>query len=121
MAEGIAPPTNGTGPGELSYLTLLVRDSAKARVFYGAILGWTFHGGRVHDGWGVDGVAPMSGMAGGNEHAAAVPMWSVRDVATAVEAVRANGGTATDPQRQPYGLSSECVDDQGMRFYLGEA
>lgn len=119
--DGVDPPANGNGPGELSYLTLLVADSTKARAFYGAVLGWTFHPGHVQDGWGVEGVAPMSGMAGGNEQAAAVPMWSVPDVPAAVEAVRAYGGTATDAQRQPYGLSSECVDDQGMRFYLGEA
>ena len=27
---------------------------------------------------------------------------------------------ATDPQQQPYGITSECVDDQGTRFYLGQ-
>ena len=48
-------------------------------------------------------------------------MWTVPDVPRAVEAVRRNGGTATDPEQQPYGVSSECVDDQGMRFYLGES
>ena len=50
-----------------------------------------------------------------------VPMWKVADVRRAVEAVRAAGGTATDPERQPYGTTSECADDQGMRFYLGDA
>jgi type IV pilus assembly protein PilC len=25
-----------------------------------------------------------------------------------------------EPARQPYGISAECVDDQGARFYLGE-
>jgi uncharacterized protein len=34
--------------------------------------------------------------------------------------VRTAGGSATDPVQQPYGLTSECVDDQGTRFYLGE-
>ena len=32
-----------------------------------------------------------------------------------------DGGTATDPERQPYGTTSECTDDQGVRFYLGDA
>jgi len=120
-AEGVAPPVNGNGPGELSYLTLLVQDSIKARAFYGSVLGWTFSPGHVADGWQVEGVAPMTGFGGGHERAAAVPMWTVRDVPAAVEAVRASGGTATDAQRQSYGMSSECVDDQGMPFYLGEA
>ena len=51
----------------------------------------------------------------------AVPMWKVEDVAAAVERVRAAGGTATDPERQPYGTTSQCADDQGVRFYLGDA
>jgi uncharacterized protein len=50
-----------------------------------------------------------------------VPMWKVDDVAAAVERVRAAGGTATDPERQPYGTTSEATDDQGVRFYLGDA
>ncbi len=42
------------------------------------------------------------------------------DIAVAVERVRAAGGTAADPERQPYGVSSSCTDDQGTRFCLGE-
>lgn len=120
-ADGIAPPVNGSGPGELSYLTLLVRDSARTRAFYGTVLGWTFSPGRIDDGWAVETMRPMGGLSGGHAAALAVPMWTVPDVPRAVEAVRRNGGTATDPEQQPYGMSSECVDDQGMRFYLGES
>jgi predicted enzyme related to lactoylglutathione lyase len=47
-------------------------------------------------------------------------MWRVDDIDRAVVAVRDNGGTATDPERQPYGVTSSCADDQGMRFYLGQ-
>jgi predicted enzyme related to lactoylglutathione lyase len=47
-------------------------------------------------------------------------MYRVGDIAVAVERVRAEGGIATDPERQPYGVSSSCTDDQGTRFYLGE-
>ena len=47
-------------------------------------------------------------------------MYRVDDIAAAVERVRAAGGTATDPVAQPYGWTSECVDDQGTRFSLGE-
>ena len=119
--SGRRPPPNGATPGDLSYLTLEVVDSARARAFYGAVLGWTFSPGTVADGWAVDGVVPMTGMHGGNTEAAAVPMWKVDDVSAAVERVRAAGGTATDPERQPYGTTAECTDDQGTRFYLGDA
>jgi predicted enzyme related to lactoylglutathione lyase len=35
--------------------------------------------------------------------------------------VREAGGTVIqEPDRQPYGVTAECRDDQGARFYLGE-
>jgi predicted enzyme related to lactoylglutathione lyase len=49
-----------------------------------------------------------------------VPMYRVDDIAVAVERVRASGGEASDPERQPYGHTSTCADDQGTRFYLGQ-
>jgi predicted enzyme related to lactoylglutathione lyase len=113
-------PNNGARHGELAYLTLEVRDSGRARAFYGAVLGWRFTPGRVADGWSVDDVYPMTGMAGGHDQATGVPMYRVDDIASSVEQVRALGGRATDPERQPYGITSECVDDQGTRFYLGQ-
>jgi predicted enzyme related to lactoylglutathione lyase len=118
---GVRPPANGRRHGDLSYLTLEVVDAAKARTFYGAVLGWRFAPGRVADGWQVEGPVPMTGLSGGHERATAVPMWLVDDVAVAVAEVRANGGTATDPEQQPYGLTAACTDDQGMRFYLGQS
>ncbi len=114
------PPRNGVRNGDLSYVTMEVRDSARARAFYGSVLGWRFTPGRVADGWGPDDVSPMTGMHGGHDVATVVPMYRVDDIRAAVATVRASGGTATDPEQQPYGLTSECVDDQGTRFYLGQ-
>ena len=42
----------------------------------------------------------------------------VDDIAAAVERVRAAGGRADEPERRPYGLHAECVDDQGVTFRL---
>lgn len=117
---GQRPPINGVRHGDLSYLTFHVVNSVGAREFYGTVLGWEFTPGRVDDGWGVNDIAPMSGLAGGHDKPAVLPMWRVDDIAIAVERVRAAGGSATEPVQQPYGLMSECVDDQGMRFYLGQ-
>jgi uncharacterized protein len=47
-----------------------------------------------------------------------VPMYVVDDIAAAVARVRAAGGSSTDPERQPYGVSATCTDDQGTRFSL---
>ena len=117
---GERPAQHGRRPGDLAYLTLEVVDSAAARAFYGAVLGWTIAPGRVEDGWQVPSTVPMIGLSGGHDRATAVPMWRVADIDAAVEGVRAAGGTATDPDRQPYGITSDCADDQGLRFYLGQ-
>ena len=117
---GTRPPVNGTGHGDLSYVTMLAGDSATTRAFYNAVLGWEFTPGRVGDGWEVNDIVPMTGLAGGNDEPAVLPMWRVDDITAAVARVRSAGGTATDPEQQSYGLSSECVDDQGTRFYLGQ-
>lgn len=122
QAGGAArPPANGSGPGDLSYLTLEVVDSVRARAFYGTVLGWSYDAGGRPDGYAPRGVVPMTGLHGGNPAYTAVPMWKVDDVPAAVERVRAAGGTATDPERRPYGTTAECTDDQGVRFYLGDA
>jgi predicted enzyme related to lactoylglutathione lyase len=59
-------------------------------------------------------------LSGGHDVTTVLPMYRVDDIDDAVARVRAAGGSATDPENQPYGLSSECVDDQGTRFYLGQ-
>jgi uncharacterized glyoxalase superfamily protein PhnB len=112
-------PATGAHAGDIAYVTLEVVDSARTRAFYRAVLGWRFTPGRVDDGWQVEDTVPMVGVSGGHDVATTVPMYRVDDIAGAVEAVRARGGTATDPEVQPYGISSACTDDQGTRFYLG--
>jgi predicted enzyme related to lactoylglutathione lyase len=121
-APGVGRPAlNGSGPGDLSYVTYEVADSAAFRAFYGRLFSWTFEPGRIPDGWGVVGAQPMSGAAGGTAAPATVPMWTVADIASAVERVTAAGGTVLQaPTRQDYGLMAECTDDQGTRFYLGQ-
>jgi uncharacterized glyoxalase superfamily protein PhnB len=115
------PEVDGSGPGELSYVTYEVPDSVGFRDFYGPLLQWTFEPGRVADGWQLVGTHPMGGAAGGSEQPTTVPMWTVDDIEAAVSRVREAGGTVlAEPARQPYGLSAECIDDQGARFYLGE-
>jgi predicted enzyme related to lactoylglutathione lyase len=115
------PELNGSGPGELSYVTYEVPDSAAFRDFYGRVLGWTFEPGRVADGWQIQATQPMAGAAGGNKLPITVPMWTVADIDSAVARVREAGGTVlAEPSRQPYGISAECTDDQGARFYLGQ-
>ena len=116
-AEGA---TTADRPADVAYITMEVVDSERARAFYGSVLGWRFTPGRTPGGWNVEDVQPMTGMAGGAVQPTVVPMYRVADIAAAVERVRNAGGTATDPESQPYGVTAVCTDDQGTRFYLGE-
>ena len=74
----------------------------------------------MDDGWQVLDVVPMVGLSGGHERNTTVSMYSVADIETTVEEVRRSGGTATDPETQPYGITAACTDDQGTRFYVGQ-
>lgn len=106
--------------GELAYLTLGVADTDRARSFFSAVLGWRFTPGHMEGGWNVEGVQPMAGMHGGAEVPVVVPMFAVDDIESAVVRVRAAGGTATDPEQMPYGITSNCIDNQAFSFYLGQ-
>ena len=115
------PQAHPRDPGAMTYLTVLTPDSGRFRAFYGSVLGWTFHGGRIDDGWEVDESRPQVGLAGGAESSVAVPMWTTDDVVATVERVRAAGGTVLEePNAAPYGISARCTDDQGAQFYLGQ-
>jgi len=75
---------------------------------------------RGNDSWGLDEVRPMGGMRGGQPVPRVLPMYAVADIADAVVRVREAGGTATEVAQRPYGQESECTDDQGTPFYLGQ-
>jgi len=104
--------------GDLAYLSHAVADTARARAFYGAVLGWTFSAGRVKDGWQIQGTSPPAGMHGGAAAPGIEPVYQVDDLAAALTAVRDHGGQAGEPQQQPYGRIAECIDDQGTHFQL---
>jgi predicted enzyme related to lactoylglutathione lyase len=117
----VRPPAGASGrDGDLAYLTLEVADPARTLEFYGAVLGWRCQPGRRPGGWQVEGTTPRIGVSGGHSASAAWPVWQVSDVAAAITRVRAAGGTATEPHREPYGLMADCTDDLGFRFSLGQ-
>lgn len=116
---------NGSRHGDVSYITLGLPDLARGRAFYGAALGWRFSPGSSEHGAQVDDVVPMIGLwegeqpAGAGEHGT-VLAFRVDDIAAAVTAVRAHGGTVSDPHREPYAMAAEGHDNQGIPFYLHE-
>jgi predicted enzyme related to lactoylglutathione lyase len=61
----------------------------------------------------------MAGLWGGPGQIGWKLMYAVNDLDTALARVREQGGTVvSDPQQQPYGLSAECKDNQGIEFWL---
>lgn len=115
---------NGTRAGDISYISLGVPDLERARAFYGRVLGWRFASGQVDARAGqVDDVIPQIGLWSGPQPSGravrgAVLGFRVDDLDEAVAAVRAHGGTASEPRREPYGLAADCRDNQGLEFYL---
>ncbi|HEY7261911.1 MAG TPA: VOC family protein [Trebonia sp.] len=112
--------------GDAVYLSLQVGDTARARRFYGAALGWEF-GPFEEDGHslqvqgqslplGVWDGPPPRGVNRPDVHI----VYRVTDIATAVAAVRSLGGTADEPRSAPYGVVAGCADDQGNGFTLHE-
>jgi uncharacterized glyoxalase superfamily protein PhnB len=116
------PPAaqSGPRPGDVAYLTLQVPDGARARDFYDAVLGWSAVPGRMPDGWQVENTTPMIGIGGGTSEPGAVPMYAVDDIEVAVAAVRTAGGSSGEIERQSFGQSALCRDDQGLPFWLGQ-
>ncbi|UJW34307.1 VOC family protein [Saccharothrix sp. AJ9571] len=108
--------------GHALYFTFQVPDDAAAKAFYGSVLGWQFSPGSVEGAWGVEGNGLQGGLWGGDRQAGWKLMYAVDDLAAAVDRVRAAGGRIVEgPKREPYGLTADCVDDQGIEFWLWEA
>ena len=102
--------------GDIGYLTLRVPDAEKASRFYGALFGWTLHGGP--EGFHIASITPPAGIQDG----AAVPetrvFFRVDDIASVVERIRELGGEVLSVADYDSGGNAECRDDQGLRFDL---
>lgn len=116
-------PHRGSGSttprhGEAMYFTFQVPDDEAAKTFYGTVLGWQFSPGSVEGAWGFVGPGLEGGLWGGPRQVGWKMMYAVDDVNAAVERVRATGGQVVEVDRKPYGLTADCVDNQGIEFWL---
>lgn len=116
----LKPPPRATRlrQGDVAHVTMTVRDSSRAREFYEAVLQVPFSPG--HPGaWRTEETRPPLGIRQSRGSQPQVQLsYRVDDITAAIERVRAAGGRAGEPERQPYGLLTECVDDQGTTFRL---
>jgi uncharacterized glyoxalase superfamily protein PhnB len=121
---GLARPTDPGRPpgrlrqGDVANVTMVARDAHRAKEFYQAVLQVPFSSG--HPGaWRTDQTGPPLGIRSSQGAEPEVQLsYRVDDIAAAVGRVRAAGGRADEPERKPYGLLAECVDDQGTAFRL---
>jgi len=114
------PPARATGPrqGDVANVAMMARDAERAKEFYEAVLRVPFSPG--HPGtWRTDETMPPLAILSSQGSTAEVQLsYRVDDIAAAVERVRAAGGRADEPERKPYGLLADCLDDQGVKFHL---
>ncbi len=106
--------------GEALYFTFQVPDDVRAKSFYQAVLGWQFSPGSVEKAWGFEGPGLQGGLWGGQNQVGWKLMYAVDDLSAGLERVRSAGGTTGDVEQHPYGLTADCVDDQGIEFWLWE-
>jgi uncharacterized glyoxalase superfamily protein PhnB len=116
----LRPPARATRlrQGDVAHVTMRARDAQRAKAFYEAVLQVPFSSG--HPGaWRTDETRPPLGILPSPGAEPQVQLsYRVDDIAAAVDRVRAAGGRADEPARLRFGLSTECVDDQGITFRL---
>lgn len=111
-------PAKGSGHGDLYYFSLPVEDGEAGRRFYHELLGWDFGPQGSAGGMHAENMVTDGGIGAGRPGDHAEFWFRVDDLATAIETVRAAGGTAGDPMDTPQGAVSQCADNQGVEFGL---
>lgn len=103
--------------GKPSHFELGLSDAARARRFYGELLGWSFETTEGEDAW-IDTGGVRGGLHGEDEPNIVV-YFEVADIEAAVRRVRELGGEAKDPAPSGTGgRFTTCRDDQGVVFGL---
>jgi predicted enzyme related to lactoylglutathione lyase len=111
-------PAGRPRQGDVANVAMMSRDAQRAKEFYEAVLRVPFAEG--HPGaWRTEQTSPPLAIMPSRGAEPGVQLsYRVDDIAAAIERVRTAGGEADEPQRMPYGLLANCVDDQGTTFRL---
>lgn len=105
-------------PGGPSHFEVGVPDAARAKIFYGRLLGWEFETTQGENAW-IDTGGVRGGLHDVDGARNIVVYFEVTDIEAAVERVRALGGEAGDPGPEDMGgRFVACRDDQGVEFGL---
>ena len=102
--------------GDIGYVTLRVPDGERARQFYGALFGWTMHGGP--EGYHIASITPPAGIQDRARNPRDACVLPRRRHRSRRRRVRDLGGEVLSVADYDSGGNAECVDDQGLRFDL---
>ena len=103
--------------GDIGYVTLRVPDAERASRFYGALFGWTMHGGP--DGFHIASITPPGRHPGPASRRPRSACSSASTTSTpSWHAIRELGGEVLSVANYDSGGNAECRDDQGLRFDL---
>lgn len=106
--------------GAPSHFEMGVPDAARAKAFYGPLLGWTFHPmGSGEEGW-IETPGVRGGLHENDPSARILTYFTVPDIDAAARTVRELGGEPGTPSQETpgFGRFAECRDDQGVPFGL---
>lgn len=107
--------------GHAAYFTFTAPDDEAAKSFYAGVLGWQFAQGTVPRAWRAEGTGlPDTGVWGGQDYAGWKLMYAVDDLDSATDRVATHGGQVREFKQAPYGRTADCVDNQGVEFWLWE-
>lgn len=124
MKEHAANVRKGSRHGDLFFFSLPVEDGEKAKLFYGAVLGWEFGSKGKQGGLGITNLRGPDGGLGCDRPGHYPSFWfrvenmSIED---ATKLVKDSGGIAGDVFDTAEGRMSQCKDDQGVEFGLVQA
>jgi uncharacterized protein len=107
------------GDGDLFYFVVQAVDDERAKRFYGSLLGWEFTPGSHPRGWNIHNIEPVGGLFGAGTTGPITVYFQVADIESALERLRAAGGTPGVVQPNAVGWHADCTDDQGVKFSLG--
>ena len=105
--------------GDAVRVSMATQNPTQAKDFYEAVLEVPFEPGATPGSWRTEETSPSLSMWSPDDAEPEVQLcYRVDDIQAAVTRVRRAGGEAREPVRQPWGLMSDCVDDQGRNFQL---
>ncbi|TDV43640.1 VOC family protein [Actinophytocola oryzae] len=117
----VTPPPTATRArqGDIVQVTMVTPDATRTKTFYEAVLDIPFTTASVAGAWDAHDTNPRFGTwTPDNTPPQTELCFKVDDITAAADRVHTAGGTTGDINRRPYGLTVECVDDQGIRFQL---